>query len=346
MTYWMRTTVQNEWAKLGHDTLNNLRTNAEALGLRTHTTIKEDVNFGAELWKYSYRYTDDDEKAINKLAEYFYNKGKETFLSFGSPDFQIYATWCAKWAHYAFPQIVLGSKLTAALIASSASADIKQQMNPPWEAFLIRIPNDILYTTNDKGQRIWIDHIRVCRTLHNDKNTWHWTANSLSSPVSLWQIGINAEFLDHDANKIFQSEECNKLFGDIDSLDEKVSKLIGRLIIGVCISFTGQNKAIGNAKKVKPPTKGYCKGRNGEPLIRSYEIRAPIEIDCRQAVKEYLDNNKYKCKKSGPKIQYMVRGHYRLPPGGGKGIKNVWVRPYWKGPERANIAVREYEVKE
>jgi len=161
--------IQNEWARIGHDTLDRMRQNAEALGVRTHTTIKEDVDFGVELWNHSYKYTNDDETAIGKLGDYFLSKGTQTFAAFGSPDFQIYATWCAKWAHYAFPQIVLGSKLTAALMASSASEDIKAAMNPPWEAFLIRIPNDLLYTTDEKGKRIWIDHIRVCRTTAKDK---------------------------------------------------------------------------------------------------------------------------------------------------------------------------------
>lgn len=349
---YMRTNAKDDfkvnWAKAGIEVMRNMRIRTEMAGGRVYTTIQEDANFGAEAWKYTYRLTENDDEAIKLLAEYLFNQGDDVGLAFGSPDFQVYATWAIKWAHFAFPQIVLGSKITAAFMASCANDEIKQQLKPPWDAFLIRIPNDLLYTTDQNGKKIELDRIEVVRTYSTEQNRWkwHWMAGSTKSNVNIWQIGMKPEYLDHDANEVFSSEDCTELFGTVDDLDTKVSRLVGRIIIGVCLSFPEHNKAIGKCKNIKPPKSGYiqCKGA---PLIRNYEIRAPIQIDCRQTIRNYLESGTRTAKNgSGPKVQFMVRGHYRLPPGGGNGQKTVWVRPYWKGPEEAKVIVRGHTVKE
>jgi hypothetical protein len=43
--------------------------------------------------------------------------------------------------------------------------------------------------------------------------------------------------------------------------------------------------------------------------------------------------------------RFMVRGHWRRPPGNWKDQRMRWIRPHWKGPDMAAIIERTYKLK-
>lgn len=66
------------------------------------------------------------------------------------------------------------------------------------------------------------------------------------------------------------------------------------------------------------------------------------DVDCRPAVKDYLTS----LDGSPPLYQTLVRGHYkRQAHGPGASMRKViWIEPYWRGPEDADIVVRPYVI--
>ncbi len=178
---------------------------------------------------------------------------------------------------------------------------------------------------------------------------WNWRLSSTESAIQLWRFGITTDKL-VDADFGFSDEYLYDLFGkNIDDEDERISQLVGRLILSICLSFPQNGKPIGSGSKTKPPNKGFIKDKNGFPVTRNYEIRAPIKIDCRDSIREYIKTGSTRLgNRSTPTVQYLVRGYWRRPPFGiQKGLpKNVWVHPHWKGPEDAKILVRSHKVIE
>ena len=350
----MATEKEKQWAQAAQDYIKMMR---EALPDEVHHIDKDMMmRMGAKFWEHTYKITDEDEVCYNLLANWLKNNYPEMYLLIGSPDVQLFYTWMARWADFAFPVINLGDKIAAALMTTVASLEIVEEMNPPWDSFLIQIPNDILSTKDPQnpGNQISITVISVLRTrrLKDGKYVWSWRAGNEKSSVQLFQFGLDANALLHFEELDFTKQEFYSVFGTLEDQDQRVSQLINRLIIGVCIAFPEHTRPANKAARTPIKKKGtYIRNERGAPMVRMYQMSAPLEIDCRESVKDYVmqgprrKGRKEKC--DIIPIQRVIPGHYRRPPGGiakGSG-KTVWVHPYWKGPVEAKILVREREVK-
>lgn len=91
------------------------------------------------------------------------------------------------------------------------------------------------------------------------------------------------------------------------------------------------------------------KGRKtGAPDLSqaTFLLSAPIEVDFRENVAAALDDERLGRKHASPKVQFIVRGHYKMQTHGeGSQLrKRIWVRPYWKGPEEGKVLLRSYKI--
>ena len=332
-----------EWARMSKSITDSFQ-----VGGLTDILSKDVLaQMGIKLWKHSYQNTDDDQIAFTNIIRYLTDNIPSLALLAGSPDTQIILSWCAKWADCAFPHIVLGHKIASAFMATNANPDLINDVFPPWKALLITIPSNLIfvedYTTK---QQVSMDMLSIQQIQNERGNIWNWRLSSQNSPLQLWRFGLTTDLL-ASTDMSYSDQELGELFGkDITDKDERIAQLIGRLIIGICLSFPEHNKSVGKGSKLHNKSKGYNRDSNG-PIMRTYEIRSPITIDCRNVIKDYITfgNRKHS---SSPNIQTLVRGCWRRPPFGiAKGLpKTIHIEPYWRGPEDAKILVRSHVIKE
>jgi hypothetical protein len=78
----------------------------------------------------------------------------------------------------------------------------------------------------------------------------------------------------------------------------------------------------------------------GMPDIQTYVLGKPLQINCRQAIVDYLEGNT--TSRNSPTVQTLVRGHWKHQPYG-PGLtarKLIHIEPYWRGPDGAPILIR------
>lgn len=258
----------------------------------------------------------------------------------------------AKWARNGFPQVTMSHKFAAALLATGVGKDTLEQVSPPWDSFLLDVPNGLLAIMDNKsGQEQDIQRILVVRTMNETKGvTWSYVAFGHS--VAMCRLGATTEELlppeieedvfvqlenDPDSSGLFES----LLLQGLTDQDKRVSSLLGRLIINTCLAMSDPEniKAIGTGHKSSSGP-----GRSDpEPVVRTYQVGRPVKLDCREYIAKFVRGGA----RNLPSVQTLVRGHFKSQPHGPKSTlrKVIWREPFWRGPEDAPILTRPHEMK-
>ena len=237
-------------------------------------------------------------------------------------------------------------------MSTSTSKDLLPDIKPPWEAFLINLPDNLLFTHDirlNQDKNINLTQLAIQRMYRNNENkyVWNWRLFSTESAINLWQIGVPSENMtESNIPDIFEGDR--EIFDLIpDESDDRISQIINRFIASFCLTFPEHNKPIGPGAKTNHNKKGYIFDPDKKmPLTRTYELRTPITIDCRNNIIHYIRYGN--CKHSSPTVQSIVRGFMRRPPYGiQKGLpKTVWVHPHLRGPKDGPVVVRAHNIKE
>jgi len=225
------------------------------------------------------------------------------------------------WLEHGFPCVEVSAKLAASLMCTGLSPDLIPDVRMPWGSFSIRIPENIVgcveVIVSAAGESVFL--------LRETQSGF-----SLSSVNSL-RVFCNLP------------EKAIPEFDGIEVSAEQWSqeRLLGRLIIGVCIEMmrhrpTPENEAYGK-RTVKP-------GREGPPVSWTFRLTRPVNLDVRPAIKEWLGGER------GGKLtlQHMVRGHHKMQPCGPGLLERKWItiEPYWRGDVDAPIALRQHQLGE
>ncbi len=86
---------------------------------------------------------------------------------------------------------------------------------------------------------------------------------------------------------------------------------------------------------------GKHKRHSGPPVAGElYTLGGTIDMDLRASVRAVWSGEK----RSGPKVQFVVRGHWREQAYGPNLSlrKRIWIKPFWKGPEESRVLLRKY----
>jgi hypothetical protein len=256
-------------------------------------------------------------------------------------DGQCTALGAARWCNNGFPQVTMGHKYCSYLMASTMSPEAADYVKPPWNAFVIEVPNDILFLTDsDTKQEHVIRRILVLRlSFHKrgEEYLWGYIAFTDSS-LSLWRYGVSAAELSAPTEEGMVMGEGSQEF---TAVDERLAIVIGRLVINTCLAMSDPT----NIKKTGAGHKEYEKGAHrtsDEPVVRTFQIGKPVKLDFREAIQRYI---RYGAKKM-PSVQVLVCGHYKMQPYGPRHSlrKLLWIQPFWRGPEDAPILVRPHEL--
>jgi len=264
------------------------------------------------------------------------------------PATMIQTAFAAKWVHFACPQVVMPHTYAAALMATKVPEDMIQDMEPPWDAFVINVPSDLLWVYEpNRKVRVPIDYVLVAykrqRTQQGTmREGWMYCTLSNSSSVSVWRFGVPAKDLLADDLETNPFKD-HPLAMPYEDTDKALGVLLGRLIVNTILAF----QEVGNVQLTKssrrpanPPTKKH------PPEYRTFKLGKPIKLDCRPAIQAFLEDPSGR-NGSSPTVRFLVRGHMRNQACGPKHSehKRIWVMPYWKGPDEAPILTRAHEIR-
>jgi hypothetical protein len=110
-------------------------------------------------------------------------------------DGQCTALGCARWCNNGFPQVTMGHKYCSYLMASTMSPEAADYVKAPWNAFIIEVPNDILFLTDgDTNQEHMVRRILVLQltTRLRGEERWGYVAFT-ESTLTLWRYGGRAQ---------------------------------------------------------------------------------------------------------------------------------------------------------
>ena len=262
-------------------------------------------------------------------------------------DGQITVVGLTRWVESAFPQVQLTHKYAAALMVSGVTEEVLARVQSPWSAFILEVPDKLLSLYDNKTDAFTeIRRILVTRLQHKDGSIrWGYLAMT-DSPLSVWRFGVTTEDL-LPANLGEGAFRGGSEEFEVTPQDERVMTLIGRLIINACLAMSDPSAV----KKVGPGHKAFAKatreGRAGEePAVRTFLLSKPVKLDCRPAIKEYVEAP------AGSKrtltVQSLVRGHFKgqwFGPGNGQ-YKVIWREPHYRGPLDAPIALRSHHLSD
>lgn len=300
------------------------------------------AQLGRMLWEISYKhFPDDDHAAFANLDREARMRDGLLAVSLTTPQQQIQLTWMARWADQSFPQVTMGHKYCAALLATVADPDTLGEIVPPWKAFLVVLPTDMLFIKTEQGNPIALTKLLV-HYVKTSSGQMHWNyLAQTDSTLTFWRHGCpTSGLLRTDIAGVWDGASFMLA---IDDQEDRVAALLGRLVINICLAMSNPDNVRGPKARNKPRSTG--KRREAEaPEIRTFQLGKPITLDCREAIRDYVLHGTKKRNGTTPAVQVLVRGHWK-PRLAARVGHPVWIEPYWRGPEDAPILTRPHMLK-
>lgn len=249
----------------------------------------------------------------------------------------------------------ISEEFFAALALTDVSRDAYEDIRFPWPAFAVEIPEGALVDDDGVSYRFAIvAALRDVPRLRDGKAVFDWRTvdgvDFISSDVgslSLYKDDADATTLQRwspngIASLMFDEfadgpyEPDGGAHQDRTERDQRIQERAIKAIVGML--YTLQHSTSWSHAKT---SKLRSDPRFGPPDHRVMVVGAPIKVDVRAALREYIEKGH-----TSPKFQSLVRGHRKRQVVGKarSGRKIVWIEPYWRGPKEAPIMARSYEV--
>lgn len=251
--------------------------------------------------------------------------------------------WAWHWAHCGYPRLLVDHKYAASLMSTSVSEDAAALIRPPFESFLITMPNNLLtmpcgeYNSPGHVERILVRSFSV-----EGKQRWFVTiAGSDGTTGSAIHSSGRATESMACAETTRIAEELTPFPDLVDAL-KRLIFLVDRLILGLCLSMSDPSCF----KKISSEGRSARWSPQGQllrpPDLQSYKVGRPVVIDCQREVRDFLMGIGNK-----PNVRVLVRGHWKAQAHGpGRALrKYIHVEPYWRGPEDAPVLIRPHVVQ-
>lgn len=267
--------------------------------------------------------------------------------------------WGARWQAHGAPAINVERRLAASLMLSETPSEFLTELKPPWPCFVVRLPQgliefgDIPYTHVVVHQffRAPLDDVPTPEDLPPEVAELVRKAAEFSKADAGEKWGIYG--MSHSRGQLQHEASLSVLLGrsepryliepqfDSDGPEQRIIELLARLVVGVCQMCSATSSL--RRKSTKKQGAGNKWRLGGAPLTTEYVLAPAVSIglDCTEAVRSYAGGERSNL----PKIQWIVRGHWRnqrVGPGG-EATKRIWIQPHWKGPQEAPRLFREYE---
>jgi hypothetical protein len=247
----------------------------------------------------------------------------------------------ATWAHAGLQSVVLGHKLAAALMATTARGALDESARLPWPAFELQIPAGLLATSYGDVTLAYVSETPEWLPIKRDAHTAGVTV-LYHDPATLGHVSLRSVAALADSDSIDDMEQMNGLLSpgrfDADQ-EQRVRHLLLRLVTGVLL-------LINTARADKPlayPDRKARPDKRGLPRPSVHKLEHSVTIDCRQMVYDYVRG----VRRSSPSVTTLVRGHWRQQPHGtGRALRRAqWISPFWRGPEGAPTTVHTVKLR-
>lgn len=280
------------------------------------------MDLGSRLWPIIRAGAKDKDEVVQRLLEFCTKRGG----LFDTGEFKTLALFAADWAHGAFPKMVTTHKYAAALMCTRVTPEIASDLHVPWTAFAVHIPDALIRTALGEYTRIYVHSSGLP------------VAEGRALVFTIWGQRVRMIETCLRPEELFAPDKEDIVDASVSEEQASAMHLARRLVAGLLLAMQHTDNF-----KARGPTSFGSSSRRGEPEHRVVFIGKPISVDCRAAVRSYLDGNG---KGAPPSVQTIVRGHFkRQVLGVGRaGRRVIWIEPYWRGPEDAPILSRPYHV--
>lgn len=251
---------------------------------------------------------------------------------FAQPQSAQLAGWAAAWGRNGMPQVEVGHKLAASLMATTMAPEATEGLALPWSAFRIVLPVGLLASSAVEGGPLvdWVTTIVMAHPdgvllSHLGEGSQMWT----TSPRPLSELG--EQFLD----------DAPPLGAPVDDRDKRCLALADRMVLGVLAELGSPD---GQARLATAQGRASTRKRTpgSPPRAWTFVLKRDVRVDARGAVRDYVAGSG-----TAPSVQVLVRGHWKRQRHGERHSLTKWihVEPYWRGPEDAPIAVRAHRTR-
>jgi hypothetical protein len=302
-------------------------------------TREEIAMTGLVLWPITYKGAEEDDyKAFDGLMRWA--ESQDNLMVQASvliPSEQISLMGSARWADQAFPRFIMSHTYASALMATGITEDVVEHVRAPYKAFMIDVPDGLLSTVDTStGTESKIKFILVHHMETGTGRPWQYIAYT-DSAIHMWRHGVDTKNLCEPDLPENKWEGCS-FIAPKDERDDRVSALIGRLIVGVCLAAIEPSNVRPTSHHASKPSPEQMRPSD----IRTFKLGKPVKFDCRKAINEYVTGRRH----GPPTVRTLVRGHWRTQRHGPQlSLKKViWLQPFWRGPEDAPILVRPTEM--
>lgn len=235
-----------------------------------------------------------------------------------------FAFFLHDWRKSSYARLEVSHKLAASLCLTDVPADI--DVRAPWPAWSLVVPDGLLDVA-----RVWLLGLQPIVALKRD-----------GTALLLGNARIaEEEFLEVvDQHDDFQERHEDDFYPRLERLDEATLSMLDSLVKGCCLALRSpeafEKKRSSGSKRRQRSSPNFDQAR--------YLLSAPVKIDLREHVRALLK----KGHGVGPKVQFLVRGHWRNQACGPKQLlrKTIWIEPFWKGPEGSRILLRSHSVED
>lgn len=224
------------------------------------------------------------------------------------------------WIEDGGPQLTTSHTYAAALMATSVTREMCEEIRLPFKSFLITLPTGLL----DDG--VYVYEMAIFSTIETEdlgeSDGLLVEGHLKDSPQTRFSFAL---FTPPGEYFVQEDVEVGEFVKDGDR-KLKASVLLKRLVVGLIYTMN----------HTEDFTEGKCRWvaerKTDAPNHRVFVVGRPLAYDMRPAISRFLLGEK---DISPPTMFTVVRGHYkRQPCGANRSERRVlWIEPYWRGPE-------------
>jgi hypothetical protein len=324
-----------------------------------HTNL---TRLGKRAWEVGRQYNGgeypkSDHEMLDYSLDYAEQIGSRVLTSaLTLPPFQLRWIWAGRWYDQGMPRVVWEhSRFPEMLMASSADPSTLDLARPPWRAFLVDLPRDLMFTKSTiAGEMVALQQVIVLYTeTQHDERVWAFMAEGPDAEgisVELWRHGMPTEKLLETGEEFYNPLYIHSL----EKRDDRLFVLLGRLLVGLSLTLSDPTKMreAKNTKGRRGVTASAKKKRRTKPITRNYVIGAPTKLKVREALTEFVETGRVRRRAEvSPGVKTLVRGHWKMQPYGPKQSlrKLIHREPYWSPRDEDNdmpVVVRDRVIED
>lgn len=239
-----------------------------------------------------------------------------------------------EWLESGFARVEIGHKLFAAL----SLTDVPESVDSPWKCWSIVVPPGLMRINFD------IVHLQV-KIPTEIERIWCKGSDPYAILIKINRDNAVGQGVATINDEIPSGSHIMALdYSQLDTSNDILKKILTNLVRSLCLCINDKKSDRkgnwGSNSNTKP--KSRIESVQGEKYI----IGRPVQIDLREELKNTISNEKRQSSNAGPKVQFLVRGHWRNQKFGAGRLQSrkQWIEPFWKGDEDMRVLLRPYSV--